>query len=702
MKKLIHILALVSSLIVLIPSCVKTSTRGNNFECDFKLNTPVFYDGENVSFTVKTNRDAIKVVAFEFRESPSFVTKDVTYSTSDGIWTPSHPVHVSETRRGKLSISLQDPVTGKVVDFSDTYTAYAMTKASLVIGNDPIEKLGELPAVVGNDPFIFTVQSSTEKLILKDYVCEFNDGQLQKGREYTFGSDGYLRFKMEHPDVLADAIEKPATLSLTFTNPETEKDTLMSAKYIKVKRFKVNASISPSSFQTGDKVRIRLNGNREKFQIENVIIPWAKDLPFGLSNGQTVELNAENYKDFEEESIQIDNYGSDRIVMQFKDTQYSQRDTIVYMDYTAKQVPNPSTVLLDTYSVVMNTTEYYSVNVWTTEENTTNLFVAEIVDSDAQAAVKLYAPTTGETTTPENARYVNKKVDITDGRLFIKTEYKSGSFDIKVYPKGKASAAKVLNVKIRKDIAVRIKGNIIFFGSPDGDRGWYGFPKTVYAELVTFKGNENDNTITTGNGEGYSKSSFYPLGSEYTSGFGISFIVSVASQAKDQLYFYKALKKYDEEYPGEPWWILRVLNGVQANNNPVTNTYCTIPESENELTKKIKENNVRSGRLTCNKLCSYLQDMDSQVKIWYQHDAGPGHTNIYDNSKEFGTFSLELDKVEYDHSEYRLKYVIYLLEESSENGGNDPWWINNEGHNDTNKKGLTCKTMEIVSEYIEK
>ena len=208
-------------------SCVKETSRGDAFEASFTLDTDTVFDGDEFAFTVKTNRNQFKVVSFEFPLAPELLTPNSTCNASDGIWSLREKIAVPTSQRGRIALAIQDPQTGLVKEFSALYTAYASSGLSLLIENEVVNSkylTSGLPTVIGGDDFVFSLHSKADRLILKDFDCEFNNGSLSIGKEFHF-TDKVASIRI--PGIHAEDGFTPRTLSLSLLNPDTGRDTAM-------------------------------------------------------------------------------------------------------------------------------------------------------------------------------------------------------------------------------------------------------------------------------------------------------------------------------------------------------------------------------------------------------------------------------------------------------------------------------------------
>lgn len=670
-----HTTRLITALCLSIPilfSCVpQTTTRGDYFEIEFDLNTPVFYDGDYVSFTVKTNRPSVKVTAFDFKESPEFVKVNSTYNITDGFWTQKASVPVPESRRGRMSITFMDPETGATKDFQAEYTAYASTNLRLSIDNDIISSAklkARVPTIVGGDDFKFTVSSKAEKLMLKDFKCEFNDGQLERGQEYIFGEEGRINFSIPSVKVTEDKFDEPSQLSLTFYNPDTEKDTTVTADYVKVMAFNPSVSINPSSIVDGDIITVRFTGNRSTYRLDSYSAPdWFKMST--LYNGSPISLDIDGYKEFESEPVTISENSKGEISFQLTDSEYTQRTMICKVDYSTQAKQDPWSVVVDKSSAIINNGEVLVIKVTTNDTYSTNLFHAQMLNSVDNEKLLFYAPKAGETTAPEGVSdsYFTKEVDITANTLYIKGLDKHGTFKVKVCAKNRTNVYKEISISVRRDVALKLKG---LFSSTsysttykegltniDITVGWNGLPlqNQMTAELVSYVNSSSTDIMNISKDNVNKYVTFYSLNDGNTSPFNVSFIVTFGNQCSSKMYFgtYGSAKE--------------ATNAIINNNT----SYATYPSSLNTV---ITEAGTNGSIITCSSLCSMLRNMDLNYYMkLYNWITGTKSSSGADDVKLFNYMKIELDSVTYDRDKYNLKYFVNTFDIPGETGS-DPWF----------------------------
>lgn len=681
--------------------CVPESKRGDTFEATLILNTPVFYDGEEFSFTVRSNRTSVKVADFYFYENQNLLTINESYNISDGLWTFTGNVPVKETHRGKFTITLEDPITGDKKTFTENYTAYASTNLRIKIENEIVRSSNiklDLPLIVGGEDFNFTVYSKADRLILKDYKCKFDaDRVLVRGAEYKF-KDGAHSFSIPKVNVLDDGLDEESTLSITFNNPDTERDTTITAGFIYALPFEPSAAISPSSIMENDVVTVKFSANRRTFKLSSFTLPsW-----FVFENlyaNQTITLGAENYAEFSTAPISLSESASGELSFLLKDDAYTTREVLIRCPYTTTQKPDPNSVIIDKDSFLVNSDEVFLINVSTNDTYSTNKFHASMFSSANAGKLLFYSPTSGETITDIStipASSFKKETDITNGKLYVKAGSSAGSYKIKINAYNRPNVYKTASVDIRQDIALRLSGNFYDYVSTDptnelgstfstttngGDPdhvGWHGFPATIYADLVTYS-SKRSNILEVGDSNFSSEISTSIIDySAASTPFSISFTIEtgayVTSPGMYESYKNVHVSPLIPDNPDPRYYLLCYDgHGGEFGKDKDRRVPSTMPKS---LRYTVYESSSNSSRISCVNLKNMLQWMDCYYT--WQYAAGFLNMLRYNITEtdhyQYKFVNINIESINYDDKKYHLKYIFNLLEAQDWHGDSLPWF----------------------------
>ncbi|MBP3257977.1 MAG: hypothetical protein J6M23_08305 [Bacteroidales bacterium] len=670
-----HLLAITPVLLgmLLLPSCVKETSRGDAFEAVFSLDTPTVYDGDSFQLSIRCNRSEFKLLSFECPLLEGLLEPNTTCTVRDGLWSLRTQVHVSRSQRCRMTLSIQDPVTGLVREFSALFEAYSSTGLTLLIENEAIRSAGitaSLPTVIGGDDFVFSLHGKAERFIVEAIECEFRDAPLTVGSEVIL-EDGCATFRI--PEVEASDDLSPRTLSLTLLDTETGRDTTLTASYVKASPFRAEVTLAETPLVQGESATVRLTASRSPFLLKEYAGPaWfvLKDCP---PEGKRVGLNLEGYAELHTLPMEIDGNGEGVIRFELVDSDYTLRSVILTLPYTAALLTPPRNVFLSGSRFTLSTGETAAVRVTTTTPHSTGLFTARVLSDEGQ--VTLYAPSAGETTGADEipAERYGAQCTITDGRLYLRgMEGRWGKVTIRVAAKGDERFYSDLRVVVRRDVALRLKGDFHEYIHPNPDAieavfsdvggiGWHGFPRSLEAELVSLENRSGRalESLTKEEVSTYVRS--FSLGDGNASLLSVKFVLSAGNKVTSD-FFYAAYQGYKE-----PRGQLLTGSGISRVVSR------TLPATLNTV---VSEDHTYGNKVKCSRLLSELRGLDCHAT--YQHGYGL-FTMLRENieSKDhlgFGSFDLSLREVRYDTDRYRLRYFVNLCEVPGEWGETAPWW----------------------------
>ena len=337
MKHLLRI-PLLAALLLGLLSCVRETSRGDAFEASFTLETGTVYDGDELILSIRTNRSSFKIVAFSFPLSPDLLAPNTVCNATDGVWTLRERVSVPQSQRGRITLSIEDPTTGEVKEFSALYTAYASTGLTLLVENEVVSSRNltrGLPTVIGGDDFVFSLHAKAPRLILRDYTCEFNDGTLSEGMELLL-EEGVATVRI--PSVEASDGFEPRTLSLTLLDPDNGRDTTVTASYVTVSPFVPGASLRDSHLIEGEKATLLLTANRQTFHLTGYTGPDWFVLNGYSPDSPELTLNIDGVAQLGTGPLAVDADGAGELRFELMDADYTRRSVICTVPYTASRI----------------------------------------------------------------------------------------------------------------------------------------------------------------------------------------------------------------------------------------------------------------------------------------------------------------------------------------------------------------------------
>lgn len=694
MKTRIGLYALIALLMAVTPSCVKETSRSDAFTASFELNTPNIYSGEEFQFTITANHDRFKVTEFSFPLDPTFVTVGETYTTdSEGRWRPHAIVPIKETCAGEISITIKDETTGSEKKFSAVYHAFKSSPVTLRIENKPLPKATtnirdtSTPLLVSGEPLDITLKADgIERLSVKEFKCEFDNGSLPEGKDIIFDKNG--EFHISFPTSFSsDKFKEETSLSLTLHNVETDRDTTLTASYLKVLPLRCEVSLSSSVITEGDDVTLSIVSNRKTIQIENISTPsWLSN--YQLSNGSSLSLNIASGEEdiyytgsFLTSSVKVTEDAQGEITLSLKDIEYTGRTILFSIPYSASTQKDPTNIHTSRDNTFFRISEdsVNELSIWTTDEKSNNIFVVSC-PSTSMGKVTFYCPKEGETTSSSisASSFREGPITVTNNRVFFKGTGTAGNVTIKVTTKDE-KVKKDLTGYVKQSIAVVLAGRFRndmteHFGNANGKHytGWYGFPEYIEAKLYKI-----DNWGEIKNNTSFSEEKNDIKLSRLTSNNSLSLTTTVRVGKKVSSYYHY----YAYRTKSSNWWSgcpspEAALADMQ-NRSGYHSQY--LSDQPSAVYKEMTEATSNSaGEVDCKKLTAYLQDMDCMARIGWCVFLDHNYGDITEDHLGYQYIDIRVKNVKYNTDIYDLKFYvnklcdISFLTGSSANTG--PWW----------------------------
>ena len=500
MRRIIIFASLMGAMLAAFPACEPEVVTSDTFTPEFRLLTDNFHGGDDFVFRVYSNHSSVVISKYECEYGADVVVPGRTYQVQDGfVEFRDKAVTVDETHRGRIRLTVKDPDTGATQDFQGTYTAYVAFDNYLDITNEAAtgSKINSyLPCVVGGDDFTFTVHSNLEKLTLKDYICEFPSSVLQKGKEYKFDNRGELTLKITKVSVTEDRYETPLTLSLTFVDPVSNEEIVITDEYVRLRKFTPSLTVVTKNVIDGDDFTYRLQSNRKKVNVTDLTMNPTSDVnDFGLQKPSTIEVNSDGIYESTVSRITVNESHGGTLKLTVKDVEYTGREATVSAAYTASVKGGPSNISVDRTSFSVNIGESQTINISTTDDKSDGKFSYKVLSA------------TGELELPS-------KTDDIGTSLTLKGK-KSGEVKLRIFATNKTSVYKDVTVFVRYRVALQVEGTFWpYMQQGDGTsttpkfatspvehvHNWHEAPESMKASLVTW---ENGETVDAGRNYSY-------------------------------------------------------------------------------------------------------------------------------------------------------------------------------------------------------
>ena len=656
-------------LVILSVSCRRASIDAGLFEASLSVSSTRINDGEEFSFTLKANRSKIRVVSFDFPLAPSLIKEDTVYEVPSNGWTTSVIVSVPITQKGKLHLCVEDIDTGAQKSFEIDYQAYRSAKIEIEIKNAPAEgtKFGydykNIPAVIEGDDFSFVIYSKIETLILKNFNCEFNNGQLVENSELSFKGENEKKYTFKTVSVDSDKYEKPCELSLTFYVPETQKDTTVTAKYIRLKKFSPEVTLEPSTLAYNDVCSIKFASNRPISQLVSHKEPaW-----FVIT-----DLGEELDKVFYTKPLNIPEGENDGVLeFEFKDVEYTNRTKKITIPYhIAKNIP-PKDIAIeveDKYSrssdgsFVMYQEDLLHVKVSTSTRNSDNLYNVSVKNTpsgsySATNDISLYAPQKGQSREESNVlKYTfAKEVTVTDNDFYIKANSNTGYYQITISAKNDSS--------VSQDIFLSVKNSVMFVVEMETEQSqrtydywihtWKLIPTKVTGYFASWENTTHPVTyLTDVKNWGYSK----------CVAFHETYLNSLTKHDDVKELIVKSSIDYGPSSPNVCTWNYYRIDKY-FTGWPITGH--TLPKAGEELisiSDTTTIDNDRDKKFILDNAKDRLRELDCYGNIVERYEGSMKEPQHYIRPKDYWThFNFDITSFEGIEKTYKVKYILYVF-----------------------------------------
>lgn len=221
----------------------------------------VVNSGDMFRWVVECNTDSYRLVSVTLDERivTSFPTFGKTYASGEEL---SHAVTVLETHRGKLEVTVQDPVTSMTKVLSAMYTAYDSPELKAALQSDVLDDGGAL---------VLRVYSRHSTVQVLSVSSPYDFQGLTPGSSVNVGSSGFVDFSTGAVHVLSSGV---FTVKVRLQDPESGQIMDFSQDFTARKETVISmALLAPDgktlkSVRDGDDVVIRVYDTQESFVCE--------------------------------------------------------------------------------------------------------------------------------------------------------------------------------------------------------------------------------------------------------------------------------------------------------------------------------------------------------------------------------------------------------------------------------------------------
>lgn len=686
-------------LLLAVNACVKQSHRGDTLDISFKMSSTTFYNGDEFSFTIKSNHKALRVISFDFPLAPSFMKEDKVYDIPSEGLVISAKLSIPKTQKGTFSICIEDVDTGLQKTFESEYTAYTSSNIEILIENEPAEgsllqyQYKDVPAVIEGDDFSFIVHSRLKNLTLKNFNCEFNDGQLKGGEEITFNEFGEKRYTFKSVNVDYDAFNKKCEMSLTFYVPETQIDTTVTAEYIRLRKFTPSVTLEPSTLVYNSAATLKFAANRQKIELVSHKEPdWFEyeDSYLKISDlGENLKASI-NTKPL----VIPEGEGDGSLEFEIKDTEYTGRSQKIVVPYAIARGIPPQDMSLsyegkynETSEGVLeiNQDELIRVNISTSTKNSDNLFSASVIDypgtyHSSSENVSLYAPKKGESRTSSDVmkHQFEQHVTVTDNDLFIVTRTLTGYNKIRITAKNDSSVKKEISIYVRNCYVVfvveeeqtDIAEDLVSFGYYFPNR-WFGLPTKITGYFASWEKtyDPKDKKDILYNHDSYTSYANNLTKRTDVKSIKVSWSIDFGPTNNQVPTAYCNDYSAKVVMPGHTAKVASGFTDLQYEVLPAPGEGILADEDASEIT------NGNTEKFILNNAQELLRRLDCKGDIYYARHPRMSNDMYYSRPENYWNhFNFNITGFEGVKDVYKVKYIMYLFKDPFLKNAPVYWW----------------------------
>lgn len=246
-----------------------------------------FKSGEDLRCVVRSNHDTYILRSWSLGSRITSVKSapEVNASHQSGAELVFSAPEIAMTHKGKLELVVEDPKTGIVKTLEVSYTAISVGKLSMEVVTPVIRDGDDLVLRVSSTHTAFEFHS-----IESPYVFE----NIQVGRGYSVGAEGYKDFISRHVTVTENARQY---VRAVLYDAESDTEFSFEAPFDVVKPTVISVALvdfygNPvSTIYNGDTVYLRVYDTQSYFVVED----FYSEFGSFLTRGSTYSVNAEGF-----------------------------------------------------------------------------------------------------------------------------------------------------------------------------------------------------------------------------------------------------------------------------------------------------------------------------------------------------------------------------------------------------------------------
>ena len=276
-------------LLVVVVGCEKPTIITETFTPSLELvnRASTIKSGEDLKFIVCSNHEAYILRSWSLsnriasvKSSPSL---NATYSSGSELVLSS--LEISMTHKGKLQVVVEDPKTGIVKTLEASYTAISVGTFSLEVMT---------PVVHDGEDLVIRVTASHPSFEFRSVQSPYVFENIQVGREYSVGSEGYKEFVSRRVSVTENARQY---VRAVLYDSESDTEFSMEAAFETVKPTVISVSLVDfygepvSTIYSGDTVYLRVYDTQSTFVVDD----FYSEFGSFLTRGSQYSVNADGY-----------------------------------------------------------------------------------------------------------------------------------------------------------------------------------------------------------------------------------------------------------------------------------------------------------------------------------------------------------------------------------------------------------------------
>lgn len=271
----------------------------------------VFKSGEDLRFVIRSNHDSFVLRSWELSSKVTSVktSPSLNRSYSSGSEFVLSSPEIAATHKGKLRVVVEDSMTSIVKTLEVSYTAISVGTFSLEVVT---------PVVHDGEDLKIRVKASHPSFEFRSLISPYPFENIQVGREYSVGVEGYKDFVSRRVSVSENATQY---IKAVLYDSESDTETSLEASFETVKPTVVSVAIvdfygNPvGTIYNGDTVYLRVYDTQSVFEV----VDFYCEFGFFLTRGSRYSVSSEGYYEVVMRNLHVSEDYSGYIFLVLKD-----------------------------------------------------------------------------------------------------------------------------------------------------------------------------------------------------------------------------------------------------------------------------------------------------------------------------------------------------------------------------------------------